>query len=117
MNKITIGNEGYEVLPLDRISEITHAKLAGGKVVKSEEFDCDVITLCSPAGYVSTRFGVDELEPFGIQPLKLIERKPVEFVASFAFSGSVWYPLHCLDDGLSMQGREQKVFRCVEVTK
>lgn len=73
---ITIDGIEYEVLTQDRISEITHAKLAGGKVTKvSTADDCHFIRL-TPA----LEFFYSELEPFGIQPLKLLPKKPVEFV-------------------------------------
>lgn len=36
MNTITHEGTTYEVLTIDRISEITHAKLAGGKVVEAD---------------------------------------------------------------------------------
>ena len=36
---IKIDGKDYEVLTLDRIGEITHAKLAGGKVVGAKKCD------------------------------------------------------------------------------
>lgn len=76
----TIEHKGktYEVLTLGRISEITHAKLAGGKAVDAESDDYCVITQ-SPCDYSETRFGFDELEDFGIVPLRLVPKEPVTF--------------------------------------
>ena len=81
---IRIGGEDYEVLTLDRISEITHARLAGGKVVEAFCSGYGIVRTNSPTGqYAQTLLGLEELEPFGIQPLKLIERVPVEVIGKF----------------------------------
>jgi hypothetical protein len=115
---MNIEHEGqtYEVLTLDRISEITHAKLAGGKVVTASEIDCGIVTLASPTSYISTRFGEDELEHFGIQPLRLVPKEPVTFEATFAkCHGARWRPVYDLDEGIALQGCEQRKFRCVEI--
>ena len=81
---ITIDGKDYEVLTLDRIGEITHDRLAGGKVVDAQyqtEF-CLGVTVASPEPDTQpTTLAESELESFGIQPLKLIERVPVEFEA------------------------------------
>ena len=108
----------YEVLSLDRISEITHAKLAGGKVVTAETNGTDV-WLWSPTmeHADATCFDLTELEPYGIQPLRLVQREPVTFEATFALSGSSWYPLHHLSDGLAHQNSTTKRFRCVEIVE
>jgi hypothetical protein len=118
--EMNIEHEGqtYEVLTLDRISEITHAKLAGGKVVTASEIDCGIVTLASPTSYISTRFGEDELEHFGIQPLRLVPKEPVTFEATFAkCHGARWRPVYDLDEGIALQGCEQKRFRCVEIVE
>lgn len=117
---ITRDGQEYEVLPLDRINEITHAKLAGGKVIH-----CDVKTPAVMEPYITMRrthatketFGLSDMADFGIQPLKLLPKVPVEFVATFAKSGTDWYPLHRLSDGLAHQNSATKRFRCVEVTE
>lgn len=85
---ITIGDETYEVLTLDRICEITHAKLAGGKVTTVLR-RLTALKVFIPNGSGEYHcWQPSELAGFGIQPLKLIERKPVEFVGR-CFGGSV----------------------------
>ena len=117
MNTIEHEGQAYEVLTLDRISEITHAKLAGGAVVEVEAGKC-LITFDSPTGSQEEMgFKFNELEPFGIQPLRLVPREPVTFEATFALSGSSWYPLHHLSDGLAHQNSTTKRFRCVEIVE
>ena len=112
---ITIDGKEFEVLTRDRIGEITHARLAGGKVVVIDK------VLDGKYGYIhwaeSTGAYVKDLEDLGIQPLKLIELVPVEFVATFALVGGFWTRVTCLDDGIAYKGNEQKKFRCVEVVE
>lgn len=79
---ITIDGKDYEVLTLDRIGEITHARLAGGKVVKTLPRD-DVHFVKVKLDIAYHDFFYAELDPLGIQPLKLIERKPVEVIGKF----------------------------------
>lgn len=111
--EMNIEHEGktYEVLTLDRIGEITHAKLAGGKVVTASEIDCGIVTLASPTSYISTRFGEDELEHFGIQPLRLVPKVPVTFegrsVRTLQGDVCIWLPHEV----------EGKRFRCVEIVE
>ena len=115
---ITIDGKEYEVLTLDRIGEITHASVAGGKVVNAETNLTDFWVWSPTLEHAdATCFDVSELADFGIQPLKLIERKPVEFVATFALVGGFWTRVTCLDDGIAYKGNEQKKFRCVEVVE
>lgn len=119
---MNIEHEGqtYEVLPLDRISEITHAKLAGGKVVEAQK--------ASP-GYFKVRasdesdphhfcYKTQELADNGIQPLRLVPKELVTFEATFAReSTGYWYPLHHLDDGITYEGKVKRRFRCVEIVE
>jgi hypothetical protein len=118
---ITIDGKDYEVLPLDRIGEITHAKLAGGKVwtakgVKPETIEA-YATIKRPGADGGRVLNASEFTDLGIQPLKLIERVPVEFVATFALVGGFWTPVTCLDDGIAYKNCEQRKFRCVEVVE
>ena len=121
MNKITHEGNDYEVLTRDRISEITHARLAGGVIVNSE-YDPGFHRVTLLGEHLGTCFKkpfiMMELEMYGIQPLKLLEKVPVEFTDTFAQCvDGKWYPVYSLDDGFGYQRCEQKVFRCVEVTK
>jgi hypothetical protein len=81
--EMNITHEGktYEVLTLDRISEITHAKLAGGKVVDAQTDSCGAsIAVGTPVGCREEMwFQIDELADFGIQPLRLVPVEPVTF--------------------------------------
>ena len=116
MNKITHEGNDYEVLTLDpeSIKQITHARLAGGKVVDAEIDPVRNEFCCVYANCIWLR----HWEDLGIQPLKLLERKPVEFTDTFAQCvDGKWYPVYSLDDGFGYQRCEQKEFRCVEVTK
>jgi hypothetical protein len=107
----------YEVLTLDRISEITHAKLAGGAVTTAKASLCGAgITVSSIGTDLTTTLIDREIEDFGIQPLRLVPKEPVTFDAIFYKNGpGGWHPLHDLDDGLAYQGYEQRKFRCVEM--
>lgn len=80
---ITIDDQDYEVLTLDRIGEITHAKLAGGKATTAQD-RLNAIRVFIPNGSGEYHcWSPGELEDFGIQPLKLIERVPVEVIGKF----------------------------------
>jgi hypothetical protein len=113
---MNIEHEGktYEVLTLDRISEITHARLAGGKVVDVEE--------CPVRGELCCLFikGIwfRDWNDLGIQPLRLVPKEPVTWVCEFGNSGDgFWFPIYCLDDALAYQHKEKKRFRCVEIVE
>jgi len=120
---MNIEHEGktYEVLTIDGISEITHAKLAGGKVVEAMmvEDGEPFCRIASPSDLVldDRDLFLEELADFGIQPLRLVPKEPVTFEATFALSGSSWYPLHHLSDGLAHQNSTTKRFRCVEIVE
>jgi hypothetical protein len=118
MNTIEHDGQTYEVLTLDRISEITHAKLAGGKVVDADYLRGFIHAYTTEEDIeVVTTFTEGELFEFGIQPLRLVLREPVTFEATFALSGSSWYPLHHLSDGLAHQNSTTKRFQCVEIVE
>jgi hypothetical protein len=109
MNKIEHDGKTYEVLPLDRISEITHAKLAGGKVVEAEE--------CPVRGELCCLFRKGiwfcDWNDLGIQPLRLVPKEPVTFEATCVVDSGVRgetiinAPSHCIG----------KRFRCVEIVE
>ncbi len=119
---MTITHEGktYEVLSLDRIDEITHAKLAGGKVVSCElrngDAIRDLIWLFHDGGQYGVYVGF--LQDLGIQPLRLVPKEPMTFEATFAKDQSgYWHPMYGLDCGFAYQGKEQRKFRCVEIVE
>ena len=122
---MNIEHEGktYEVLDAtnpESIKLITHAKLAGGKVVDAQK--------ASP-GYFKVRasdesdphhfcYKTQELADNNIQPLRIVPKVPVTFEATCVKIGAgYWYPLHSLDDGIAYQGYEQRKFRCVEIVE
>jgi hypothetical protein len=79
---MNIEHEGqtYEVLTLDRISEITHAKLAGGAVTTAKASLCGAgITVSSIGTDLTTTLLDREIEDFAVQPLRLVPVKPVTF--------------------------------------
>lgn len=124
MNTITHEGNDYEVLSLDRISEITHAELAGGEVVESQSHEsCGkpyifIPLIAADSSEYQISLNIVNIQRLGIQPLKLLEKVPVEFTDTFAQCvDGKWYPVYSLDDGFGYQQCEQKVFRCVEVTK
>ena len=90
---ITIDGKEYEVLTLDKISEITHAKLANMDVPLTASFSDK-----QPVGFVTWEYSdcrcgtawVDYLDSLGIQPLKLVEREPAQHI------WSLWLRLHSL---------------------
>ncbi len=115
----TIEHEGktYEVLTLDRISEITHAKLAGGKVRQCvlRGHDNKFVEWQHPSNCGAY---INDFEDLGIQPLRLVPKEPVTFEATFAReSTGYWYPCHHLDDGIAYKGKVQRKFRCVEIVE
>jgi hypothetical protein len=113
MNTIEHGGKTYEVLTLDRISEITHAKLAGGKVVGTKQIDYTAIRCESPFGkhLAHTDFLFEELEPYGIQPLRLVPKEPVTF-EGISYTG-VGNPYILAPAGTP----HGKRFRCVEIVE
>jgi hypothetical protein len=113
--EMNIEHEGktYEVLTLDRISEITHARLAGGKVVTAETNGTDV-WLWSPTmeHADATCFDLTELEPYGIQPLRLVPNEPVTFEGIAFASQSCGDFIICVP-----KEAVGKQFRCVEIVE
>ena len=108
---IKIGEQEFEVLTLDRISEITHAKLAGGlmEATPAPRWENAIVI----DGVIYTR----QMQTLNqIQPLRLVPKEPVTFEATFAReSTGYWSPIYGLDDGIAYKSNEQKKFRCVEV--
>ena len=78
---ITIDGKDYEPLTLDRIGEITHARLAGGKVVGAKKCDPYIRVGVPQTSDNCHVYYSEELEDNNIQPLNLVERKPVSFVS------------------------------------
>lgn len=109
MSKITHEGQEYEVLPLDRISEITHAKLAGG-IRTANGDEVGIVWIDLRFDTKDARFAFEELADFGIQPLKLLPKRPVEFTRE-AYAGHstafIQLPADCAG----------KKFKCVEVTE
>jgi len=94
----------YEVLTLGRISEITHAKLAGGKVVKPEFSELVKEYYIDMSGEVWQEDWVS----LGIQPLRLVQKEPVTFEACVDRRG--WIPA-------PKEAEPGKRFRCVEIVE
>ena len=112
---ITIDGKDYEPLTLDRIGEITHARLAGGKVVGAKKCDPYIRVGVPQTSDNCHVYYSEELEDNNIQPLKLIERKPVEFVAWTAivnFHGNDVVAIIC-PETVHIDTK----FQCVEVNK
>ncbi len=108
------GGKTYEVLPLDRISEITHAKLAGGKVTKSVHVHDGWIRVESPSELVigAHEYLHDELNDLGIQPLRLVPKEPVTFEAyAVRPIGAGQVLIVCPFEA------DLKRFRCVEIVE
>ena len=98
----------YEVL--DGWSRLpTHARLATG--IKKVAYMPIGITIDGD------EYTMKQINDNGIQPLRLVPKEPVTFEATFALSGSSWYPLHHLNDGLAHQNSTTKRFRCVEIVE
>ena len=51
----------------------------------------------------------------GIKPLRKVERKPIEFEATFFSYDGNWRPLYTLDDGIAYQNNKKAKFRCIEI--
>ena len=113
---MNIKHEGktYEVLTIDRISEITHAKLAGGAVTTAKASLCGAGIIVSSIGTDLTTTLIDrEIEDFAVQPLRLVPKELVAFEEVF-FKGETtnqWY--QCFASG----SRPTKRFRCVEIVE
>jgi hypothetical protein len=121
MNKIEHKGKTYEVLDAtnpESIKLITHAKMGGGDIVESDYNEvASVIYIPFQGGDYRLSFGEKSIRFLGIQPLRLVPKEPVTFEATFALSGSSWYPLHHLSDGLAHQNSTTKRFRCVEIVE
>jgi hypothetical protein len=117
MNTIEHEGQTYEVLTLDRISEITHAKLAGGKVVGASTGN-EIVRIPDSANIGYHYYSKEELEDLGIIPLRLVPKEPVTFEATFV-KGMLgeWLIINNLDEALAHQGYVSKRFRCVEIVE
>jgi len=119
--EMNITHEGktYEVLPLDRISEITHAKLAGGRVVGTKQIDDTAIRCEGPFGkhLAHTDFLFEELEPYGVQPLRLVPNEPVTFEGVVSVNGCCHTAMIEIPIELQTKIKEGKRFRCVEIVE
>jgi len=120
MNTIEHEGQNYEVLTLGKQDGMTHVLFAGGELKIGET--------CAGLSYGfyayddesktnGTCYLLKEAKLHNIQPLRLVLREPVTFEATFALSGSSWYPLHHLSDGLAHQNSTTKRFRCVEIVE
>jgi hypothetical protein len=112
---MNIKHEGktYEVLTLDRISEITHAKLVGGKVVIARCLRgfTHIYTIEDDVEAVTT-FVEPELVDYGIIPLRLVPKEPVTFDRDVlpGFGGTRYI-------GVPADVPVGKRFRCVEIVE
>jgi hypothetical protein len=115
---MNIEHEGktYEVLTLDRISEITHAKY-DGRFLHAAYDGLVHVQFNEDRTQFMTPFDDRELHLNNIQPLRLVPKEPVTFEATFALVNGFWTRVTCLDDGIAYQGYEQKRFRCVEIVE
>lgn len=118
---ITIGEQDYEVLTLDdlrgELSFQLYVRLASGDVKTAEYLHRAELVGVNVRG---DRYdiGKDYLESFGIQPLKLIERVPVEFVGevnAFDISERPYTMTLTIPDGLKFSTGMK--FRCVQITE
>lgn len=106
---ITIDGQDYEVLTLDNPEEWTHLKTGEGKAVQivNSIDDSFEVLLSDGSPFFFRQAAITDL---GIQPLKLLERKPVEFTRE-AYAGHstafIQLPADCAG----------KTFLCTEVTK
>jgi hypothetical protein len=111
---MNIEHEGktYEVLTLDRISEITHAKLAGGAIWLAKGIKPATIeayaTLRRPGSDGGKVLNASEFTEWGIQPLRLVPNEPVAFEAVAYMSGGAGL----IEVGSMHVGKR---FRCVEI--
>lgn len=92
--------------------EATHARLAGGNVVELDP--------CINTDFRTWKgFPIDldeqEFQDLGITPLRMVEVKPIEFVANFYQLGEFWYPAHKSGNGASTWIVPRKRFKCVEI--
>jgi hypothetical protein len=101
----------YEVLTLDRISEITHAKLAGGVVLSAfiggnTHLYVKLLESDKTCRHVFWPF---EFTSYNIQPLRLVPKEPVTFEADSMFVRD--------DIPVILIKKEYvgKRFRCVEI--
>lgn len=88
MNKtITIDGKDYEVLTLGKHSSMTHVLFAGGTVKEADTCTDQGkgfwVFADSPDNPNGDRYSVETARLHNIQPLKLIERKPVEVIGKF----------------------------------
>jgi hypothetical protein len=112
MNTIEHEGQTYEVLTLDGISEITHAKLAGGKVVEATCIDRLYIRVGVPLAPNNCHvYYFDEFEDNNIQPLRLVPNEPVTF-EGISYTG-VGNPYILAPAGTP----HGKRFRCVEIVE
>ena len=113
---ITIDGQDYEVLTTDpeSIKHITHARLAGGVVSVEKNKGKRYIAWQYPDGTEDTAW-IEKLEFIGIQPLKLIERKPVEFVGEVVRIDGGNYYVDTINVPVTVQPRMK--FRCVQITE
>ena len=124
--RITIGDQEYELTP-GICGDTTHVNhpVHGLAPLSREATTFEALpsatcigtrlTIYAPNGGVYCEVGY--INEHQIQPLKLIERKPVEFNAEFALIGSYWYPMHTLDDAQGTDNNKKMRFRCVQITE
>jgi hypothetical protein len=125
MNKIELEGKTYEVLAIDRISKITHAKYAGmgddnaPHQAKYQAFGGSWGIMVKEDDVQEAHFyPLSVVKKHNIQPMRLVPKEPVTFEATFAReSTGYWYPLHHLDDGIAYEGKVQRKFRCVEIVE
>jgi hypothetical protein len=114
---MNIEHEGktYEVLPLDRISEVTHAKLAGGKVWIASaivpSFIEPYVVFRRPNGQ-NICMNLSETQDHNIQPLRLVPKEPVTFEA-ISYRSMTENPYILAPVGVPVGKR----FRCVEIVE
>ncbi len=86
MKEFQFENETYQVVPHEWFGEITHARLASGKIVdvyfntKTYEKMCDY----------RQGIGLSCWKDLGIQALRRVTRKPRSFSAPFEFVNGLW---------------------------
>ena len=113
--EMNIEHEGqtYEVLTIDRISEITHAKMGGGDIVESDYNEvASVIYIPMQGGDYRLSFGEKSIRFLGIQPLRLVPKEPVTFEGIAFASQSCGDFIICVP-----KEAVGKQFRCVEIVE
>ncbi len=92
MKEFQFENETYEVLTLDQIHMITHAKYAGDdEKVMTAEFDGLVhVQLNEDRTKFMTPFDERELDKNKLIPLRHVPREPRSFEAPFEFVNGLW---------------------------